>query len=215
MIMPSIKSSGTAKRQCFPDDEAKFDWLPQLLDAYHIIDQGVTDAIHREVVQGRTIACGKGCAACCRCHKDIPVYPLELVGITWYTVEKLANATRGKLKQQLRDFQQGDACPFLIGNDCSIHPMRPMACRQFNVFDKVCDEGEDAFHTRRKDVLNPIKKYSDQAFERTLPFYGVTNAAQRKQVIKNAEQHRLAKELQQCSWSSLADKMESWDKNHG
>ncbi len=109
--------------------------------------------MRREQAQGRNPACGRGCAACCRSHLTIPVYPLELIGIYWYPVEKVAGRIRDKLEKQLAEYRPNTPCPFLVDAACSIHPMRPMACRQLNVFGKVCAEGEDAYHTRRQDVL--------------------------------------------------------------
>ena len=41
---------------------------------------------------------------------------------------------------------------------------------------KVCTEGEDAYHTRRPDVLTPIHDYADEAFDVLLPFYGIQNS---------------------------------------
>jgi uncharacterized protein len=150
-------------RLVFPGDEARLPWLPMLLEAYHITDRGVAEGIRREEAQGRKLACHKGCAACCRSHKTIPVYPLELMGISWCAVEKLESGVREKLKTQLSSHKSGEACLLLVDNLCSIHPMRPMACRPFNLFSQVCTEGEDAYYTRRQDVLMPIKKYTDEA----------------------------------------------------
>ena len=154
-----IRAARTA-RLAFKEDESRQAWLPLLLEANAIVDAGVSEAIHRDEKQGRTLACHKGCAACCRSHTTIPVYPLELIGITWYAVEKITGPVREQLKQQLRDHKKGEPCPLLVDNVCSVHPLRPMACRQFNVFDKVCTEGEDAYYTRRQDVLTPIRDYA-------------------------------------------------------
>ena len=202
-----------SERLNYPNDELIHPWLSRLLEAYHITDEGVAEGIRRETVQGRTLACGKGCAACCRSHTTIPVYPLELVGISWYVTEKLTGKLREQLKQQLGDYSNQPGCPFLVDDICSIHPLRPMACRQFNVFDKVCAEGEDAYYTRRQDVLTPIKKYTDQAFDVTLPFYGVENKLERRKAIEQGAIHRIAKALKECNWDSLAEKMEAYDRN--
>lgn len=196
----------------FSQDKQKHPWLTMLTDAYQIIDDGISEAINREEKQGRTLACHKGCSACCRTHKDILVYPLELVGITWYVTEKISGETRSHLKQQLSKFQEGDGCPFLVDNACSTHFVRPFACRQFNVFGKVCAEGKDAYHTRRQDVLNPIKKYTDAAFDKTLPFYGVTNKAERKKIIKEGSINKTIRTLQSCNWQSLVQKMEEFER---
>ena len=62
------------------------------------------------------------------------------------------------------------------------------------------------------DVLNPMKKYTDAAFDSTLPFYGVTDKAERKKIIKNGSIHRTVRTLQSCNWQSLAQKMDDYDK---
>ena len=97
-----IRAAKTA-RLAFADDESRQARLALLLEAYAIVNAGVDEAIRREEIQGRTLACHKGCAACCRSHTTIPVYPLELIGINWYTVEKITGPVREKLKTQLRD----------------------------------------------------------------------------------------------------------------
>jgi Fe-S-cluster containining protein len=198
-------------RLVFPDDETRQKWLALLLEGYAVTDTGVREAIGREERQGRSLACHKGCAACCRSHTTIPVYPLELIGITWYAVEKIQAAARTKLTRQLRDHQHGAPCPLLVDDACSVHPLRPMACRQFNVFNRVCAEGEDAYYTRRQDVLTPIRAYADAAFDTLLPFYGVKKGAERKRMIETGEVHRLVKVLQEYDWPRLAARMQDHD----
>lgn len=204
------------KRLAFPEDEARQSWLPLLLSAYALVDAGVEEAIAREQAQGRRLACHKGCAACCRSHTTIPVYPLELIGITWYAVEKLTGPVRERLKRQLRDHkagaQQDGPCPLLVDDACSVHPLRPMACRQFNVFDRVCAEGEDAYYTRRTDVLTPIRGYVDAALDAMLLFHGVTQEEQRRGLVDTGQVHRLVKLLQQYDWPKLAERMQAFDE---
>lgn len=199
-------------RLSFPDDESRQAWLPLLLEACAIVDAGINEAIRREEKQGRSLACHKGCAACCRSHTTIPVYPLELIGINWYVVEKITAPAREQLTQQLRDHKKGESCPLLVENACAVHPLRPMACRQFNVFDTVCKEGEDAYYTRRADVLTPIRNYADEAFDVLLPFYGIKNSGERKRMIQNGEIHRLVKVLQEYDWPKLAERMQAFDE---
>lgn len=147
----------TAARKAFPDDEARIPWLSMLLGAYHTVDVGIAEAIQEQQAQGRVLTCTKGCANCCRAHRTIPVYPLELAGLTRYVTEHVAEPTRSRLREQLRRHTSGDPCPFLVDDLCAVHPLRPMACRQFNVFGQACGVGEDADYTRREDVLTPIK----------------------------------------------------------
>lgn len=206
-----VRKRAAAARLAFPEDEARQAWLPLLLEGYALTDAGVSEAIGREQKQGRALACHKGCAACCRSHTTIPVYPLELIGITWYAVEKIEGPVREKLKQQLRDHKKGESCPLLVDDACSVHPLRPMACRQFNVFGRVCAAGEDAYYTRRADVLTPLRDYADAAFDVMLPFYGVKSSTERRRLIESGEVHRLVKVLQEYDWPKLAERMQDFD----
>lgn len=208
----SVKNGyGDPARLEFPQDEARHPWLALLLEAYYIVDQGVDHAVAREVQEGRTLACSKGCAACCRTHTTIPVYPLELVGLSWYVTEKVRGPQRDVLKRQLRQYIEGQACPMLVDGVCAVHPVRPIACRQFNVFGTPCAEGEDAYYTRRQDVMNPIKKTVNDAFFVMLPFYGMHGKLQRRKAIESGQIHKLARLLQACNWKSLAEKMDAFD----
>ena len=199
------------QRLSFADDESKFPWLSKLLEAYAVIDEGVSAAISREQKQGRELACAKGCSSCCSTHQDIPVYPLELMGMSWYVIEKLDSPLREQLKQQLQNLDELDSCPFLLEGSCSIHPMRPIACRQFNVLNKPCVDGEDAFHTRKQDVMMPLKKFTDEAFDIMLPFYGIKNKGERRKAIKQGALHSAAKVMRECNWQSMPEKMDAFD----
>jgi len=199
-------------RPSFPDDEKVYDWLPPLLDAYYIVDKGIAEALKKERKKHRRVACSKGCSSCCKTHQTIPVYPLELVGISWYAIEKISGPERGVIKNQLRSYKENNPCPFLLNGACLVHPMRPIACRQFIVFGKSCAENEDPYYTRLKDVLLPVKKYVDQAFFIMLPFYGLKDGLERKKVIQSGAVHKLVKLIQTCNWKSLADKMDEFDR---
>ena len=205
------KPSAHLKRLAFPEDEQRHAWLSMLLDAYHITDRGVAEGIARMTRSGHRLACAKGCAHCCITHRSIPVYPLELVGITWYATEKLDGPVRQVLKKALQAHRSGDPCAFLVDGACSIHPMRPMACRQFNVFNTACGPNEDAYYTRRGDVLTPNRRYADEAFMKMLPFYGIKDRSERRRLVKEGGQHSLAKDMQTLNWGSLAAKMLEFD----
>lgn len=207
----SKTSSEKTARFSFPSDEKLHPWLPALLDAYYTVDKGIAMAIESEIRKGRALACSKGCSHCCSTHRDIPVYPLELVGIAWYASEKISGPLRSKLSKRLKNHTHDSTCPFLIDRICAIHPMRPLACRQFNVFGKPCSAGEDPYHTRRGDVLPPVKKHVDQAFFIMLPFYGVEKESDRKRLIEEGAVHTMVRVLQECNWKSLAGKMANVD----
>jgi Fe-S-cluster containining protein len=177
--------SGLSRRLHFPDDEKRLPWLPMLLDAYAIADTGITVALRdAEKKQKKKLACGKGCGNCCEHQKDLPLYPHELVGIYWYVSEKLPAATRDVLKNSLTVHTAESPCPFLINGSCSIHPLRPIGCRQFNVFTSPCAPGEDPYYTRRDDVLVPIADYTDRAFAAVLPFYNMKREGDLSQALK-------------------------------
>lgn len=203
------------KRPLFPHDEKDRPWLTLLLEGYHIVDRGVAAAIEAEKKRGRQLACARGCSHCCSTHKDIPLYPLEIIGISWYVLEKVTGLKRAILKERLGSFTKSSPCPFLIDRVCSIHPLRPMACRQFNVFGRPCGEGEDPFHTRREDVMDPVKKHVDQAFYVMLPYYGVEKEAERIRAVESGAFHRMIRELHACKWDELAEKMERRDSERG
>ena len=195
------------KRFSLPEDEKNLPWLSMLLDAYHIIDKGIAASIESERKKGRKLACAKGCSSCCVTHKDIPLYPLELQGLIWYVTKKFSGPDQEVLASQLRQFTRDRACPFLIEGACSIHPIRPMACRQFNVFVTSCKEGEDPFHTRRHDVMNPVKKHVDQAFFIMLPYHGIEKESDRIKFIEASEMHKMVRELHGCNWKALSERM--------
>lgn len=167
-----MNKSGLSRRLHFPEDEKRLSWLPLLLDAYAIADTGVAVALRdAKKKQKKKPACGKGCGNCCEHQKDLPLYPHELVGIYWYVSEKMAAAARDTLKSRLVAHTADSPCPFLINGSCSIHPLRPIGCRQFNVFTTPCAPGEDPYYTRRDEVLVPIQAYIDRAFGAVVPFY--------------------------------------------
>lgn len=191
----------------FPEDESRLPWLAWLLESYAITDEGVGQGIRQAERRGHKLACGRGCAACCRSHGDIPVYPLELMGIYWYAVEKLQDPLRARVAEQLARYRELPGCPFLVDEACAIHPLRPMACRQFNVVRQVCSEGEDAFHTRPDDVLLPVKFHKEKALAGMLRHHGVMTESERAKLVRSGEVHRLAQNLRTLAWDALARRM--------
>jgi uncharacterized protein len=203
------KSSGLARRLSFPEDEQRLPWLPLLLDAYAIVDTGVAIAIRDEEKRRKVkLACGNGCDVCCR-QKDIPLYPHELVGLYWYASEKMSGPGRDSLKNRLAAHAVGSPCPFLIEGSCSAHPVRPVSCRQFNVFTAPCAPGEDPYYTRRDDVLVPLPDYIDRAFAAVLPFYNMKKEGDLAKAIKLIRSQIM--NLQEYDWKKLVVVMENND----
>ncbi|MDA8088996.1 MAG: YkgJ family cysteine cluster protein [Nitrospiraceae bacterium] len=220
-IKKALKKS-VRERLRFPEDEAHIPWLPMLLEAYSIIDAGVLHAAEDfEKRKNRKLACRKGCGHCCRTHTDIPLYPLELTGIYWLCIGKLEPKSRAALKERIKETMVSgntedwqNACVFLNGNSCSIHPVRPIACRQFNVFGKSCAPEEDPFFTRRGDVLTPIQEYTDRAFYLMMPFYGIHDEAQKEKAVKERLLlHTQALNLKKQNWAELLKLMEQFDSS--
>ncbi len=199
--------AGLSRRLRFPDDERHLPWLSRLLDAYAIADTGVAIAVRdMEKKRKKKLACGKACGACCVHQKDLPLYPHELVGIYWYATEKITGPARDVLRDRLANRTAGTGCPFLIESSCSIHPLRPVGCRQFNVFTAPCAPGEDPYFTRRDDVLEPIPEYLDRAFAAVLPFYNLKAEGDASGAIKTVRSQIM--NLLSFDWSKLAALME-------
>lgn len=196
-------SAGLSRRLHFPEDERRLPWLAPLLDAYALADTGVAIAVREtEKKRGKKLACGKACGSCCVHQKDLPLYPHEIVGIYWYASERLPGPLRDILRERLARTTSADGCPFLIESSCSIHPMRPVGCRQFNVFTAPCAPGEDPYFTRRDDVLEPIQDYLDRAFSAVLPFYGLSPGGDVTAAIRTVRAQIM--NLLSYDWSKLA-----------
>ncbi|MGC8810086.1 MAG: YkgJ family cysteine cluster protein [bacterium] len=117
-------------------------------------------AIRREMQKGAKVSCQKGCGICC-CQL-VPLSPPEAFFFADY-MRSLPLERREELERRfclireaMRDkglmgrlekiedtgehktlgekyFQMGLPCPFLEDNSCSIHPIRPFSCREYNV----------------------------------------------------------------------------------
>lgn len=198
----SKPSGGLSRRVHFPDEEQRLPWLTALLDAYAIADTGVAIAIRdAEKKQRKKLACGKDCDACCH-QSDIPLYPHEREGLEWYVAKKLDAATRSTVLQQCADHTKGSPCPFLVEHACAVHPMRPMACRQYNVFTAPCAPGEDPYYTRRDDVLVPISEYRDRAFAAVASYYGLEKERYLEKVVRTIKDRIM--NLQEFDWQKIA-----------
>lgn len=124
-----------------------------------IVDLGVEAAR----AEGKTISCQKGCGACCRqlvpiseaeahhISRLVAALPVARRGVLRgrFTAARqalardgligpLTQAMAGRSEAPLRPlgeryFQLGVPCPFLEDGACSIHPDRPLACREYLV----------------------------------------------------------------------------------
>lgn len=199
----SGKGQGLSRRVCFPQDERKLPWLSMLLDSYAVADTGIAIAVRtEEKKRKKKLACGKGCGNCCSHQKDLPLYPHELVGIYWFVTEKTVQPGRALLGDRLANHTPESPCPFLVDNSCSIHAVRPLGCRQFNVFTSPCAPGEDPYYTRKDDVLVPLADYTDRAFAAVLPFYNRKDDENLSRAISAVRSQIM--NLQCYDWTRLA-----------
>jgi Fe-S-cluster containining protein len=119
-------------------------------------------AVQQEKEEGYAISCKAGCGACCRQLvpiSELEAHQLkELVGqmpeprrtvIRKRFADAIQKFEETGLLEKLRDpdsfvdetvrklgldyFHTGVACPFLEDESCSIHPDRPLACREYMV----------------------------------------------------------------------------------
>jgi len=106
----------------------------------------------------------------------------------------------------------------MVEDACGVHPVRPMACRFFNVFNTPCKEGEDPFYTRRGDVMTPDERGKDRALSLMLPHHGICQRAERREAMKQGYMHRYAKNLQSINWPKVAERLGIRDRrplHHG
>jgi Fe-S-cluster containining protein len=130
----------------------------------------VADVAKRDVErQGRSISCGARCGACCRQLVPLaPTEALDLAAQVESLPESRRRTVLERFRQARQDLSRarlldplqrigelpldqirtlgptylrlGIACPFLDDESCSIHPRRPIACREYLVTSapKVC-----------------------------------------------------------------------------
>jgi Fe-S-cluster containining protein len=137
--------------------------VADLLPILHSFDDAVVGmAADKTQSDGLKISCRAGCGACCRQVVPISeaeaVYIAELVDVMpperqeviRARFEQAIAALGTALLDRLRDtsklkeldvrreigseyFRKGVPCPFLEDESCSIHPQRPMSCREYLV----------------------------------------------------------------------------------
>ncbi len=151
--------------------ERRYPGVPLLLDAFAMVDCGLEQALRADM---RVPVCRAGCSPCCT--QPIPVTPLEILTLYAYVRHSLSPKTRDALMLRLSAHHGGQTelgrqCPFLLAGNCGVYPVRPIACRQFIVFEKTCRPGEDVSRTRPRDVLIPQYAFMHAALLHTLPWY--------------------------------------------
>jgi Fe-S-cluster containining protein len=135
----------------------------QLLPVFRgLTELAVGIGVRKVEAEGRTVSCRKGCGACCRQLVPISETEARVLGhlveampeprrseVRTRFAEALRRLDEADLLARLRDpgtsagrdlrpvglayFALGMACPFLEDESCSIHPDRPLACREYLV----------------------------------------------------------------------------------
>lgn len=139
-----------------PETVATEDLMPVFQGLTNLV---VSIGVEKAEAAGRTISCCAGCGACCR--QIVPISAVEARDLARVVEQMPAErqarvrarfeaalarleptgllARAGDLKPEdetafgLEWFAQKVACPFLEDEACSIHPDRPLACRQYLV----------------------------------------------------------------------------------
>ncbi len=134
--------------------------LPVLQSIDHAI---IDESVRQAEAAGRSVSCRAGCGTCCRQLVPLSIFEAEALGDWIRTLPEeqqqeleqrfhrvlLGLRDAGMLEQILakdwiadegvRDqmgaeyFRLGLACPFLEDESCSIHPIRPLSCREYLV----------------------------------------------------------------------------------
>lgn len=162
---------------------------------------------------GRTISCQAGCGACCR--QLVPISPTEALHLAG-VVAALPAERAGRIRERFEDalhqmeaakldqrpdpeadkagyralglayFRLGIPCPFLEDESCSIHPQRPLICREYQVTSPpaaCADPGAGA--VRRAPV--PVSVWS--AFSRGASADGALEWMPLIEALRYAEKH--------------------------
>lgn len=131
------------------------------------------------------ISCRKGCGACCR--QVVPLSPPEAFLLAEMVqaaspdeqdvlLERFVTSAERLESSGLSDalfnrtadyFRLGLACPFLVEESCSIHPMRPLVCREHLVVSpaELCASFPNAFIRLQRIPLSVGEALSELAAE--------------------------------------------------
>jgi Fe-S-cluster containining protein len=162
--------------------------LPTLHELSNLIVDGVEQKVKK---QGVEISCKKGCSACCRQHVPISPAEARLLTAIVENMpdpgrseiekrfEQAAQRLRAsgimdqamnyhrlseeKTAAMVKDyFELGIACPFLEDESCSVHPFRPLICREYLVISSPshCAKLEEKYIKRLKFPVSVADTFS-------------------------------------------------------
>ena len=211
LITKQLKKQSKPRRR-YPEDEAKYPWLSLLLNAFHIVDEGIKSELKKEETKrNQKVTCRKGCSNCCL-KNAIDFNELEIAGVSWYASEKLQNPVRQIVKKQLLNHQNSTVCPFLADNECSIYPVRPFTCRIFFIFGTVCSLDENAFLERFHDIWSPSELVTRESTYAIMPHFGI-KLKDRKQAFEKGFLANASREMHELDLSEFCKAMDLLDKS--
>jgi Fe-S-cluster containining protein len=117
--------------------------------------QGLVNAVVEAAEAGKAVSCRKGCGACCRqlvpisrtegerllqLVETMPAARRDMLSARFAEAEMAIDGAGLKERGERSDrelsaayFALGLPCPFLEDESCSIHPERPLVCREYLV----------------------------------------------------------------------------------
>jgi Fe-S-cluster containining protein len=130
------------------------------------------------------IACKKDCNYCC--HYHIYSTPLEIFTIA-EEIAKRPTPERDAIVQsvhvyvdQVKELGRDKhillniACSFLVKGNCSIYPIRPLACRRHHSGDVgVCQRTFDDVHSKEESLRDPVRLTVSTAMENLHGLYHI------------------------------------------
>ncbi len=196
----------------FEEHENKYEWLSTLLRAYYQNDTGTYNEMLKHFKKKKTkIACFKGCYDCCL-NPVVPITEIELMGISWYVSEIIKDANvRDNLKAQMKNYKDNVSCPFLVNGECSIYPLRPIACREFHVIGEPCTRGQDPIKSRPNDIWTPSRKVARKTAMKLLPAFGFSTQREMLGAYEDGYIRRNSRDMNAIDWSEIVKVMNQFD----
>ncbi len=192
----------------YPNFEAKYPWLSILFKAYYRNDVGIYKELKIFTKESRRkIACKKGCFTCCL-NPVVPITLIELMGISWYISEIIDDfAIREQLKGQMLQNKETPVCPFLINNECSIYPIRPIACREFFMTGLPCRPNEDPIVSRPNDIWFPSRNIARKTAMELLSFYDFQTDTEKLRAYEAGYISQNSSDMHSIDWSQMISTM--------
>jgi Fe-S-cluster containining protein len=185
-------------RKRFVESEQKYPWLAPFLDTYYDTDRRIASYIAKKPTL--RVACKAKCAACCKSNA-ILLNEEEIKGISWYLNELLSEAEKAPIRERIAEYQPGQLeCIFLIGDMCSIYPVRPLTCRTFFVLNKPCLTGEDILKTRIDDILKLPQPLLHDSIRPLLKFWGYGTKPEQDDALEAGIVMERAHQMHEMNW---------------